>query len=58
MFFVAILIVALFIFMGWLFGKWVAYNTTCDKCEMKELCKMCREDGEVPPCEQNTNVYG
>ena len=49
--FLSILVVALFILGGWLLGKWVAYSTTCDKCEMKELCKMCRKDGEVPPCQ-------
>ena len=40
------------IVMGWLFGKIVGHSTTCDRCEMKELCRECRVNGEVPPCDQ------
>lgn len=26
--------------------------TMCDECSMKELCKECRRNGNLPPCEQ------
>lgn len=24
----------------------------CENCPMKELCKECRRNGDLPPCEQ------
>lgn len=44
--------VFLMICVSWLLGRLIGKKTSCDNCKMKDLCMMCRRNGEVPPCDQ------